>query len=722
MINLSYTVAGQLIEPASVPQYLVADTVGIYQVAFTFDSDWADMGEKTVVFRNPQVIDPDYRDVPVEFPLDANGQALVPAALLDPGKLFIGVYGTNSTQQLPTIWAPPLQVVPGASPGVEPSDDPALGTVIRTIPQTLTEEEKAQARENIGANEIEGGTPGNVVIIDNNLNIADSGKSLSDIYDAAMISKTASGSIVTLTDGADGVPIKEMTVGIQPVQAGSGDPSPSNVRVISGWTQTTVGRTEKNLYQSPLGDIGITPRYISPTGVVAATSDGSACVAVFGIEGGKKYYIYASPTAAIFRFGSKYSASANASGILGQLSAYYRGSAPYRGELQTVSGDNSIIIQMNSSVLNAGARIIISDVPINTYPIEFPTESGTVYDGSLTVREDGTGTMTVDCGFVTYDGSSDEVIQKINNASYNRYTLTTPSDSFLPAVQTNDGVHFNWLITSTVAADYNGNLITNHRFNIYLPLSDSNFTSVAAFRSYLASHPLQATYPLADPITYDLTADQVRTLLFSTLKGLNNIWADTGDISVTYRADPTLATAEQAQAIKESIATDIEDGYTASKAYEVGSYLYVGDTLYVVTSAIASGATITPGTNVSEEPLADGVTGLSEWETASITVNSTYLTSANALYCRVNRKLKIAVLFGWFTIGTIPSGGVTLFTITGIKPFNSYCYTYAHRGASLISMRPTASGSNTNVNVDIGTSGSMATGAHALQIAIISIQ
>lgn len=187
MITLSYTVAGQLIEPASVPQYLVADTVGVYQVAFTFDTDWADMGEKTVVFRNPQVIDPDYRDVPVEFPLDANGQALVPAALLDPGKLFIGVYGTNSTQQLPTIWAPPLQVVPGASPGVEPSDDPALGSVIRTIPQTLTEEEKAQARENIGANEIEGGTPGNVVIIDNNHNVVDGGVALTAIARTASL-------------------------------------------------------------------------------------------------------------------------------------------------------------------------------------------------------------------------------------------------------------------------------------------------------------------------------------------------------------------------------------------------------------------------------------------------------------------------------------------------------------------------------------------------------
>lgn len=187
MITLSYTVAGQLIAPASVPQYLVADTVGVYQVAFTFDADWADMGEKTVVFRNPQVIDPDYRDVPVEFPLDANGQALVPAALLDPGKLFIGVYGTNSTQQFPTIWAPPLQVVPGASPGVEPSDDPALGTVIRTIPQTLTDEEKAQARANIGANEVEGGTPGNLTIIGSNHNVVDGGVALTAIARTASL-------------------------------------------------------------------------------------------------------------------------------------------------------------------------------------------------------------------------------------------------------------------------------------------------------------------------------------------------------------------------------------------------------------------------------------------------------------------------------------------------------------------------------------------------------
>lgn len=187
MINLEYNVAGQLISATSVPQYLVADTVGIYRVVFTFDSDWSGLGEKTAVFRNPSVIDVELRDVPVEFPLDENNSALIPGAILDPGKLFIGVYGVNGTQQMPTIWAPPMQVVPGASPGVDAPDDPAIGTAVRTAPQTLTEAEKAQARENIGAIGGVEGDEGNVVVIGSNSNISDSGVSKDNLLIAPQL-------------------------------------------------------------------------------------------------------------------------------------------------------------------------------------------------------------------------------------------------------------------------------------------------------------------------------------------------------------------------------------------------------------------------------------------------------------------------------------------------------------------------------------------------------
>jgi hypothetical protein len=46
---------------------------------------------------------------------------------------------------------------------------------------------------------------------------------------------------------------------------------------------------------------------------------------------------------------------------------------------------------------------------------------------------------------------------------------------------------------------------------------------------------VQLVYELATPQTYQLTAQQLKTLL-----GQNNVWADAGDISVKYNADTKL--------------------------------------------------------------------------------------------------------------------------------------------------------------------------------------
>ena len=51
---------------------------------------------------------------------------------------------------------------------------------------------------------------------------------------------TATGAIASFSDGADNIPMKKVTVRIEPKQAGSGDPSPDNVRPISGWDSVQV--------------------------------------------------------------------------------------------------------------------------------------------------------------------------------------------------------------------------------------------------------------------------------------------------------------------------------------------------------------------------------------------------------------------------------------------------------------------------------------------------
>lgn len=51
---------------------------------------------------------------------------------------------------------------------------------------------------------------------------------------------TASGAIASFDDGADGVPVKALTVNIELVQEGSGNPSPDNVRPITPRTDLNI--------------------------------------------------------------------------------------------------------------------------------------------------------------------------------------------------------------------------------------------------------------------------------------------------------------------------------------------------------------------------------------------------------------------------------------------------------------------------------------------------
>lgn len=60
----------------------------------------------------------------------------------------------------------------------------------------------------------------------------------------------------------------------------------------------------------------------------------------------------------------------------------------------------------------------------------------------------------------------------------------------------------------------------------------STITSLAEANAWLVDNPTEFTYNLATPITIDLTPEQLTTLL-----GQNNVWSDSGDVDVTYRAD-----------------------------------------------------------------------------------------------------------------------------------------------------------------------------------------
>lgn len=79
----------------------------------------------------------------------------------------------------------------------------------------------------------------------------------------------AEGAVASFRDGTD-LPLKSLLVNIDPVQSGSGDPSPTNIRPISGWSAVNLSKTGANMLP-PMVDGTYTGN-----GITAVVSNGVA--------------------------------------------------------------------------------------------------------------------------------------------------------------------------------------------------------------------------------------------------------------------------------------------------------------------------------------------------------------------------------------------------------------------------------------------------------------
>lgn len=278
---------------------------------------------------------------------------------------------------------------------------------------------------------------------------------------ASAIVDVASGAIASFPDGA-AAPLKSFTVGIEPVQSGSGDPSPDNVRPITGHTAVQVTRCGKNMLPNVTRAvnaqnvmIGQTPSYTQGWEIHLAPGT----------------YILSSVTTK-----SCYLRYRNADGtVSGNSSA---GENPAMRFTVTEEDDFAFWAYNNAGVVpddiisfqleHGSAATEYEPYSGETFDIAFPSEAGTVYGGILDVTS---GVLTVDRAMI---------------ASY--------AGEALPS---------GWI-------------------------SDRDVYAAGTAPTTGA----QVVYELATPVTYQLTPQQITTLL-----GENNVWADTGDTAAEYVAD-----------------------------------------------------------------------------------------------------------------------------------------------------------------------------------------
>ena len=363
------------------------------------------------------------------------------------------------------------------------------------------------------------------------------------LEDIRSVSNTA---IASFT--GDGRDLVRLVVGIEPVQAGSGDPSPDNICPISGWTECKVTRTGKNLF-SPHIYKGI--GYSQAVGETVTLTD-SPVQLTDNQDGTFTYTTSSTWDSNIFLLPVKQNISYFRSVTIASSANLGTGYGYLDGDFKVLSYSNSTtnprtlsaalgvpaeakyMFLLFTNRTSASATITITNPQVElgstatayepyqgeTYTIDL---DGTRYGGTLDVTS-GKLTVTkaiVDLGSLTWGyarpfGGNNWFLYTTGISGLAKFGTATVAANALceiyPITYAND-LNNNYASQDFVACLYNN----------WIVVHDSRYTDVDAYKTAMSG--IHLAYELATPIEVDLTPTQI-----ITLSGANNIWADTGDI------------------------------------------------------------------------------------------------------------------------------------------------------------------------------------------------
>lgn len=560
----------------------------------------------------------------------------------------------------------------------------------------------------------------------------------STLWDKLLVSEEASGAVASFDDGADDVPVSSLKVALEPIQTGSGDPSPSNVRPIypasdknllqiTATTQTINGVTftvnsdgsvdvdgtptataefvlTDNLNFLTVGEryilngskridtsicklsvynnqdmidygVGVTfvvassgQRYLrivaytgqeihekfwpmirrgddsDPTfapyqgigvrvanenllrgvrmgrtnnGVTYVMEDGGA-ITMSGTASGSSYLspsltFEPSANALILLQAGTYTLSASglSNNVKMRLTGFKQSDPSVaenvtnysvNGETFTINEPYYVYLQVQVlSGTNTDGMVVKPMLVRGTTAAEFVPYHATDYPVSLGQNVYGgtvdlaTGVLTVTHG-VVQSGSASDYVRNNGTQYYLKAAEASGIKSPSAAEATVMSDRFKQVLSGASGVAY-----LNTGGNIRFNTADS-YNTVQEMLTAIGAP--QFVYPLATPTTVQLTPTEVKTLL-----GYNNI-SSSGTVEVIYHADTKLYVDKMTN-VDNAIVAPTEEGFTATRNYTVNDLVIVNDTLYKVTSNIASGSTITPNSNVTQTTLGALIKALS---------------------------------------------------------------------------------------------------------------
>ena len=359
--------------------------------------------------------------------------------------------------------------------------------------------------------------------------------------------RTISGSIVSIPDGMS-APAIDVSVEIEPVQAGSGDPSPENVRPISGWTGCKVQRTGKNLAKlSPLSGSSANYTNLTDNGVsvYSQTTSSAYRLCKFSITNTD------SLKGEILNFSCNVvndTGTDSPRTILRIVDADGNTIGQNIFELTTLSISRSFTIPSN---LADGCSLVLflysssggigeqrktwSNIQLelgstatpyepyqgNQYQVSWQTEAGTVYGGTLDVTS---GKLVIDREIVDL-GS----LNWAYNEAQTRF-LSSERSSVIKAPSSNGSTikalcsQYAYMSLNALGINKDGCAVSTTK-NIYV--KDLAYSDKDIFKTAMSG--VQFVYELATPVEITLTPTEI-----ALLQGTNNIWSDSGNVTMQY--------------------------------------------------------------------------------------------------------------------------------------------------------------------------------------------
>ena len=378
----------------------------------------------------------------------------------------------------------------------------------------------------------------------------------------------ASGEIASFEDGVI-LPLKSCICEINLTQAGSGDPSPSNVRAISGYTACNINLVGKNLANDNdyyhMGQITIIKNGHK------ITFSGSASRGAVRVNINLPSY----PNTYTLSFNLESISNATNNVFWGIVIRKADGTYRYNASNTTKTIGKKII----TTTLEAGeiierldfnlndtaeplpntATVTISDIQLEigsasdfeSYKGEITQVSfgsaGTVYGGTLDVTK---GILTLNKGYYNANGSE---TYSMGTTAVFRFFDTTSGDALNVNAWETD-IQSNIFSKQGQAYPY-CQIGDGKKVRFVFDINDTSITTVGELQSLLSNKNAQVVYPLATPVIYQLTPTEIRTLL-----NQNNIFHDcNGIIDVIYHHALTAKYIYFDNSGTDMVSTNVED-------------------------------------------------------------------------------------------------------------------------------------------------------------------